>query len=128
MTLDELAPDRSALRDIGSWYVCGSLIGFDTEGLLIFLAADRRLLRFSPESGLKQKRVPTAEAAVKLAESLWFRIYGQELITKQKPFKATLREGLWHVSGTRPEIQPGGLAKAVIRQSDGKIIEISHGK
>lgn len=72
--------------------------------------------------------VPTAETAIQIAVAVWTPIYGKEQIERQKPYKAVLKEGVWHVSGSLPRLQPGGVAIAEIDKNDARIIRVSHGK
>jgi len=89
---------------------------------------------YKPEDGY----VPDEETAIAIAVAVWNPIYGQEKIEKEKPYKATLSNGVWIVSGSllqsqvksgaRPKIKLGGVAIAEISKSDGAILRVSHGK
>lgn len=80
---------------------------------------------YKPAEGL----VPDAETAIKIAVAVWGPIYGKEHIEKQKPYIATLSNGVWHVQGSLPkEFTAGGVAVAEISKTDGKILRVSHGK
>ncbi|PIS47402.1 MAG: hypothetical protein COT17_03605 [Elusimicrobia bacterium CG08_land_8_20_14_0_20_51_18] len=79
---------------------------------------------YKPKDGC----VPNEEAAVKIAVAVWIPIYGEEQIEKEKPYKATLKNGIWHVNGSLPEVMVGGVAEAEISKEDGRILRISHGK
>jgi hypothetical protein len=70
--------------------------------------------------------VPDQAAAIQIAVAVWNPIYGKEKIQKEKPFKAILRDGVWHVSGNLPKGRMGGVAEAEISKTDGRIIRISH--
>jgi hypothetical protein len=72
--------------------------------------------------------VPDAAAAIKIAVTVWEPLYGKQHIASEHPFHATLRRGVWHVSGSLPPRTPGGVAEADIRQRDGKVLHIIHGK
>ena len=73
--------------------------------------------------------VPDEKTAIAIAVAVWLPIYGEERIQKEKPFKAVLKDGVWHVEGTlSPENTLGGVAEAEILKEDGKILQISHGK
>jgi hypothetical protein len=78
----------------------------------------------NPGEGL----VPDAQTAVAIAVAVWSPIYGATQIQGEKPFVATLREGIWHVSGSPPAGWVGGGAEAEIAQKDGQILRVSHGK
>ena len=77
-----------------------------------------------PEDGF----VPTAETAIQIAVAVWTPIYGKEKIEGQKPYKAYLKDGVWHVSGSLPRQQVGGVAVAEIAKDDACVIRVSHGK
>jgi len=81
-------------------------------------------------SGQETRPVPTKLAAMRVAEAVWVPIYGEENIAAERPFEATLRKGVWHVSGTQPGNVPmvGGVAHLEVRKSDGKVLKVSHGK
>jgi hypothetical protein len=72
--------------------------------------------------------VPNAETAIQIAVAVWTPIYGKEKIERQKPHKAYLKEGVWHVSGSMPRQQLGGVAIAEIAKGDARVIRVSHGK
>lgn len=72
--------------------------------------------------------VPDETTAVLLAEAILKPIYGQENIDRQKPLRATLKNGVWIVEGTLPEGLLGGTAVIEIAKKDAKVIRVSHGK
>jgi hypothetical protein len=73
--------------------------------------------------------VPDAETAIAIAVAVWAPIYGKERIEKQKPYVATLVNGVWIVEGTLPkEFTRGGVAVAEISKTDGRVLRVSHGK
>ena len=76
-----------------------------------------------PEDGY----VPTEEVAIKIAVAVWEPIYGADKIADEKPYRATLREGIWTVQGSL-KTKKGGVALAEISRRDGRILRISHGK
>lgn len=72
--------------------------------------------------------VPDDSTAIKIAEAIWFPIYG-ETIYEERPFKAMLNEDdVWIVEGTLPEGFKGGVPYIEIRKRDCKILRVSHGK
>ncbi len=79
---------------------------------------------YKPSAGY----VPDSETAIKIAIAVWGAIYGEETIEQEKPYKAILADGIWHVSGSLPDGWVGGVAEAEISKEDGCIIQISHGK
>ncbi len=85
--------------------------------------------RDRPEAGY----VPDAETAIAIAVAVWNPTYGKEEIESEKPYTATLSNGVWTVEGTLPTgtsggIVKGGVAVADIAKDDGRILRITHGK
>lgn len=84
--------------------------------------------------------VADAAAAVRIAEPALVKAYGKEQIDYERPLTAELRDGVWYVAGTlccpdgkgrrvcNTPLCRGGVASAAIRQLDGKILRIKHGK
>lgn len=82
-----------------------------------------------PESGKVQEGyVPDEQAAITIAVAAWIPLYGKEQIESEKPFRAILKDGVWHVSGTLPEGWRGGTATAEISQQSGRVLKVYHGK
>ena len=76
-----------------------------------------------------QGYVPDAATAIRIAVAVWEPIYGQERIAQQKPFVATLANGIWTVEGSlQKQYTHGGTAVAEISKDDGRILKVSHGK
>jgi len=80
---------------------------------------------FKPKDGF----VPDEKTAVAIAVAVWSPIYGEEKIRGEQPYKASLKDGIWHVEGSLPgKTAPGGVAEMDISKEDGKIIKVTHGK
>ncbi len=77
-----------------------------------------------PPNGL----VPDESTAIKIAVAVWEPIYGKSEIAEQAPYRASLKQGVWYVTGTLPVGTLGGTAIAEIAKADGKILRVSHGK
>jgi len=71
--------------------------------------------------------VPDEKTAIKIADSIWYSIYGEKIYSK-KPFKGTLKNGIWIVEGTLQEGYKGGVPYIEIQQIDSKVLTVSHGK
>jgi hypothetical protein len=93
-----------------------------------FLLSGQEKHSYKPKDGY----VPDAVTAIKIAEAVLAPIYGEKVISEEKPLKAVLRDGVWIVEGTLhcPEGQRclGGVAIIEISKDDGKILRVSHGK
>lgn len=88
------------------------------------------------------KRVPVADAAtaVAIARPAAIKVYGRSQIANEEPLTASLADGVWSVYGTLccPDRKGkrscvagacvGGVVKVEIRQSDGKVLSITHTK
>jgi NTF2 fold immunity protein of polymorphic toxin system component len=81
----------------------------------------------------KNGYVPDATTAIKTAVAVWTPIYGERQIADEKPYRATLKDGVWTVEGSMPPNplhQPmfGGVALIEIAKSDGRILRVEHGE
>jgi hypothetical protein len=79
---------------------------------------------YKPKNGY----VPDEQTAISIAVAVWIPIYGKEKIEGEKPYKATLKNGVWTVIGSLPEGYVGGTAEAQISQDSGCILRIIHYK
>ena len=79
---------------------------------------------YMPPDGL----VPNAETAIAIAVAVWTPIYGARQIDAQRPFKASLVEGVWFVEGHLPPDMRGGVASARISKRNGQVLYVMHGK
>ena len=64
--------------------------------LLVIVAASFAQQPVNPAPNV----IPDEATAVKIAEKALTRIYGKKIIDSEKPFTATLSNGVWHVGGT----------------------------
>ena len=83
-----------------------------------------------PYAGVRPKDgfVPDAKTAIKIAVAVWEPIYGAAQIAREKPYHATLRDGVWTVTGSLAAWTLGGVAIAEISKQDGRILLVSHTK
>ena len=72
--------------------------------------------------------VPDAETAIRIALAVWEPIYGKKQIESEKPYRASLKDGVWTVEGSLPPNWRGAVAIAEISASDGTILRVSHGR
>ncbi len=99
----------------------------------IFVLVVGTVLRFGMGALLAQPSyvppegfVPDAATAIKIALAVWEPIYGRKQIQSEKPFRATLHNGVWRVRGFLPPNVPGGVAEADISKKDGRILRVIH--
>lgn len=110
-------------------------------GIAIGQASDTQQGRISqnglriPDDGYVPKAgfVPTAEVAAQIAEAVLTPIYGKKVMTAERPFHATLENGVWIVKGSVPcpgappgAVCPGGNAEIWISKSNGQILYMIH--
>lgn len=73
--------------------------------------------------------VPDSATAVRIAVAVWIPIYGAAQIRSEQPYNASLKNGVWTVTGTLPrQYNQGGVAIAKIANRDGRILFVLHGK
>ncbi|SRR5581483_945539 len=84
---------------------------------------------FIPKEGF----VPSPDVAKAVAEAVLVPVYGKETIISERPFKATLKEDVWIISGSVPcenppsgTVCPGGSAEVRISKKTGKIPFMTH--
>ncbi len=78
----------------------------------------------SPDKGF----VPDEETAINIAKAVWFPIYGEKTIRRERPYKAVLNGEVWQVRGSLPKDHKGGVAVAEIAKKTGCILRVYHGK
>jgi hypothetical protein len=66
-----------------------------------------------PKEGL----VPDKETAIKVAEVILFRLYGEKNITAQKPYSVTKDENIWWVRGAPPPALGSSFMIAISQQT-----------
>ncbi len=94
----------------------------------------------SPSQSTATVSVPDAATALKVAEPALIKTYGKRQIDHERPLTAKLEDGVWSVDGTLccPDRDGnrtcevgkcvGGVAVLKLRQSDGKILSVTHYK
>jgi len=74
-----------------------------------------------PKEGL----VPDKETAIKLAEVILFRLYGEKNIVAQKPYAVTENQNIWWVCGAPPPALGSSFEIAISRQT-GAVLHLQH--
>ncbi len=77
---------------------------------------------FKPKDGY----VADAPTAIKIAVAVWEPIFGEQEIAGEKPYQASLTNGVWTVMGSLPAGTLGGVAIAEIAKDDGRILRLIH--
>jgi hypothetical protein len=85
----------------------------------------------------KPKFVADSATAIEIAEKALIPVYGKKQIESERPFTATLSEGVWDVYGTlrcpsgkgdSTTFCLGGAATVEISQKDGHVLRMWHPK
>ena len=76
----------------------------------------------------KQGYVPDQQTAIAIAVAVWIPIYGKEQIENEKPYHASLKDGVWTVKGSLPKGFKGGTAEARISKNSACILRVIHYK
>jgi hypothetical protein len=78
----------------------------------------------TPKNGF----IPDEHTAILVAEAILSPIYGEDNIKGERPFHATLTQGVWTVEGSLPPGWDGGVAMIRIDQRTGAVLSYIHGK
>lgn len=104
------------------WIVVTPPVAYDSSGLTPSVQGAKG---FVPPRGF----VPDSATAVRIAVAVWIPIYGAAQIRSEQPFVASLKNGVWTVTGTLPpQYSQGGSAIAKIAKRDGRILFVIHGQ
>ena len=107
----------------------------EEEDSIIDMTEDSSIPRIRPYfegygrvKALRRGMVPDKETAIKIAESVWYPIYGSQIYTEQ-PFVAELEgDTVWFVRGSLPKGGVGGCAEIRLRKSDAAVLDVNHEK
>jgi NTF2 fold immunity protein len=84
---------------------------------------------FIPKEGF----VPNAEVAQAIAGAVLLPVYGEETINSERPFKVSLKDDVWTVTGSVPcenppagAVCPGGSSEVRISKKTGQILYMTH--
>ena len=70
--------------------------------------------------------VPDESTAVAIGEAVMVPIWGAAAIAKDRPYRATLTNGVWRVEGIIPPNTAGGTAVVLLARDDGRILRAFH--
>jgi len=76
-----------------------------------------------PKEGL----VPDKETAIKIAEVVLFRLYGEDCIKLQRPYVVKEDDYIWWISGTMPKDSFGVVFKIGISKQTAAILHLTVG-
>jgi len=77
-----------------------------------------------PKEGL----VPDKETAIKVAEAVLFRLYGEDTITNQRPYAVKEDDFTWWISGTLPKGQFGTTFNIGIAKHTAAVVHLTLGE
>lgn len=100
------------------------LILFVSFALLLSVHAAADQSSYKPKQGY----VPDEQTAIAIAVAVWIPIYGRQQIENEKPYRASLNDGIWTVTGSLPKGFKGGTAEARISKDTGCILGVIHYK
>jgi len=85
--------------------------------------------KHTPKKGYfpKEGFVPDEKTAIKIAEAVWFPIYGDKIYNGMPFIAMLMNNNVWRVFGILPPGWNGSCPFAEIRKSDGKIIQVFFG-
>lgn len=92
--------------------------------IALFIGASVYAQAPAPKNGF----IPDERTAISVAEAILSPIYGEKQIISERPFHATLNDGIWTVSGSLPQGWNGGVATIRIDKKTGTVISYIHGK
>jgi hypothetical protein len=72
--------------------------------------------------------VPDETTAIAVAEAILTPIYGKSVIYEEKPYRVSLHNNVWTVTGSLPEGCLGGVFLIQIDKNDSRIIRVTHGE
>ena len=77
--------------------------------------------------GPKEGLVPDKETAIKIAEAVLFRLYGEDTIKLQRPYVVKEEDYIWWISGTLPKDSFGIVFKIGISKQTAAILHLTVG-
>lgn len=95
----------------------------EAEWAAMFEYLARSIKSDVPRSGC----VPDSKTALVIGEAIARVVNGDAVISREKPLRARLKNGIWTVMGTlNPPGALGGVAIIQLRKSDGQVIRATH--
>ena len=86
------------------------------------------LLNNADRNRMTEKLFPTEEIAVKYAELVLFKKFGEELIEFEKPYRIFFIDDYWIIMGTLPKGYKGGVFHIIFDSVNGQVKRIYHTK
>lgn len=67
-------------------------------------------------------------SAIRAAEPILFKTYGEEPILNQRPYEIYFIDSYWVIRGTLPKEEDGGTFLIILDSRDGSVLKLTHGK
>ena len=77
--------------------------------------------------GPKEGLVPDKETAIKIAEVVLFRLYGEDTIKLQRPYEVKEEDYIWWISGTLPKDAFGSAFRIGISKHTAAVLHLTVG-
>lgn len=107
------------------WIARSSISRLFLATVLFWGAASSSEHSYVPPNGF----VPDENTAIRIAEAVLSPIYGEKRVSQERPFTATLKNGVWTVEGHLPSgYNLGGVAEVQISKVDGRVLRVTHSK
>ena len=78
----------------------------------------------APEPGPRDGYVPDRETAVKIAEVILSRLYGEKTILASRPYKVVEDDNIWWICGTVPEGSMGTAFRIAISRQTAAVLYV----
>lgn len=78
--------------------------------------------------GPKEGLVPDKETAIKIAEAVLFRLYGEDTIKLQRPYVVRDDDYIWWISGTLPKDNFGSVFNIGISKHTAAVLRLTVGE
>lgn len=79
---------------------------------------------YQPPEGI----IPDRFVALQVAETILRKIYGEDIINRQKPFHVESVHDYWVIQGQLETGRRGGVATLVLERSNGAVRLLTHGR
>ncbi|MCC9043947.1 YbbC/YhhH family protein [Myroides sp. M-43] len=73
--------------------------------------------------------IPNDSTAVRIAETMLYKVYGENNIVRQRPYNIALKQdSIWCIQGNLPEGWEGGVFYIELNKNNGKVEKMFHDK
>ncbi len=72
--------------------------------------------------------IPDEATAIKVAEAILFRVYSEQKIKTERPYRVVSDKEFWTIEGSVPKGSAGGAFIIRIARKDGQVLHLGHFK